>query len=258
MAHAKVDAIILAGGKITGAFAHKAGARYKCFIRIANRFLVERAVDALRGSSRVGRIAIVGPARELTARGLDARVDVVVEGEQRGLANAVRGFEALQPSGRVLLLGSDLPFITGEAIDDFIGRCPPDADICYPVIARGETEARFSEIRKRCFRLGRECLAGGGGAVLVNPGVILANRQWLEAGFASRRSQLGLARKLGVGFLLRYVLRRVTLAEIEARGSGLLGCKCQAVRGVRPELAIDVDTEADFDMVRRQVEKGVC
>lgn len=246
-----VDAILPAGGRIRGAFAERAGTNVKALIRLGGATLLARTLAALRATERVGRIVIVGPRDVLDhpdARRADA---VLPEGGDSGPANIMRGLEWLQEAGRrgadrALIVTTDLPFLTPLSVTGFLEACPANLDICVPVLTRGEFGARFPDFRITCVRL-RDGDWTMGCAFLVNPQAMAENRGLIERAFAARKSPLAMARLLGVGFLLRFAARRLTIPEVERRGGELLHCAAGAITGCPPELAFDIDTPTEYD-----------
>ena len=61
----KLDAVILAGADTHGSLATCTDTPYEAMIDIQGKPMVEYVVDALRASSSVGRITVVGPAHVL-------------------------------------------------------------------------------------------------------------------------------------------------------------------------------------------------
>jgi GTP:adenosylcobinamide-phosphate guanylyltransferase len=255
----RVDAILPAGGRLRGAFAERVGTNVKALIRLGGATLLARTLAALRATERVGRIVIVGPRDVLDhpdARRADA---VLPEGGDSGPANILRGLEWLHQFGggadRVLVVTTDLPFLTPRALTNFLDACPANLDICVPVLTRGEFRARFPDFRITCVRL-RDGDWTMGCAFLVNPQAIAENRGLIERTFAARKSPLAMARLLGVGFLLRFAARRLTVPEVERRGGELLNCAAGAITGCPPELAFDIDTPQEYEYAAQTLAPG--
>jgi hypothetical protein len=146
---------------------------------------------------------------------------------------------------RVLILTTDLPFLTADAIGGFLDACPPGLDLCVPVLNREEFEARFSRSHSRYVHL-RDGEWMIGCAFLINPAAIMRNQTMVQRVFAARRSQIGMARLLGPLFILRFLTRRLTVRQIENKCLELLGCTGGAVRGCAPDLAFDIDYPQDY------------
>ena len=145
----------------------------------------------------------------------------------------------------MLVLTTDLPFLTPEAISAFIDSCPSGVDVCVPLVSKEAFEGRFPGSGSQFVRLADgEWTIGCG--FLVNPEAIQANRDHLEQIFAVRKSQVGMARLLGLGFIIRLLTHRLTVAHIEDRCVSMLGCSGKAVLQSPPELAFDMDSVQEY------------
>jgi molybdopterin-guanine dinucleotide biosynthesis protein A len=246
----QVDAILPAGGRISGDFAAEAGAEVKALISLNGRTVLERTIAALRGTGRVGRIVVIGP-EEVSAHPAAQVADAALpEGGQSSPANILRGLEWLRNArgghpDRVLIVTTDLPFITPEAITSFLDACPRDLDICIPLLQRAEFEARFPDFPLEYVRL-RDGEWAMGCAFLVNPQAIIAHRARIEQVFALRKSQIGMMRLLGLRFIARFLLRRLTIKDIERRCLEILDCSGGAIYGCPPELVFDIDLPEEY------------
>jgi len=246
----KVDVILPAGGRISGAFAAEAGTEIKALLPLGGETVLERTLAALRATGRVGRIVLIGPAEVIehpAARDADA---ALLEGES-GPANVLRGLEWLREADggrhaeRALIVTTDLAALTPEAITNFLDACPADADICLPLIRRAEIQARFPGLSLDYVRL-RDGEWTMGCAFLVNPDAVARNHHLIVRVFAARKSQLAMARLLGPLFIVRFLMRRLTVREIEQRCLQILGCTGSAVRACAPALAFDLDDLVDY------------
>jgi hypothetical protein len=250
----KVDAILPAGGRVCGDFALEVGAEIKALIRFGSRTLLERTLEVLRGTRRIGRIAVIGPGG-VEAHSSGGLADVVLpENGASGPANIFQGLEWLRQARgrypeRVLILTTDLPFVTPEAIVGFLDRCPRDLDACLPLIRRGDLEARFPGLGKRYARL-RDGDWTLGCAFLIDPAAVVSSRPMIERMFAARKSLIRMAWLLGPLFIIRLLTRRLTVAHIERRGLQIFGCTGTAVLGCAPELALDIDRREDYRYAR--------
>jgi len=245
-----VDAILPAAGRISGDFAAEAGAGVKALIELGGRTVLERTIAALRATGRIGRIVVIGP-EEVTAHPAARAADAALpEGGESGPSNIRRGLEWVRDASgghadRVLIVTTDLPFITPEAITRFLDACPLDLDICIPLLRREEFEARFPDFPLEYVRL-RDGEWTMGCAFLVNPEAIIAHRARIEQVFALRKSQLGMMRLLGPLFIVRFLLKRLTIKDIEQRCLDILGCTGGAIHGCPPELTFDIDLPREY------------
>jgi hypothetical protein len=55
-----------------------------------------------------------------------------------------------------------------------------------------------------------------------------------------------MARLLGPKLLLRYVLRRLTIGDVEARAGEILRVRATGIRDSAPELCYDIDSLDDY------------
>ena len=247
-----VDVILPAGGRVAGEFAQEAGTQIKALIRLNGETLLARTIAVLRETGRARRIVVVGPASDADLQAAAVDADALLPEGETGPDNIFRGLDYLRSDGEanrpprpVLIVTTDLPFVTTRALCGLLDRCPPGADLCIPVIERAAYEARFPGSANEFVRL-----ADGqwtiGGAFLVRPDALQKCRTQLDRVFAARKSQPAMARLLGPVFIARFALRRLSVAHIEQRCSQILGVRGVAVRGCAPELAFDIDLQSEY------------
>ncbi len=244
-----IDVLLPAGGRIDGEFAEDVGVNVKALIEIDGLTVLERTMDALRSTGIVRRVIVVGPeeiAKHHCAELADA---VLPEGGDSGPANILKGIEWIQSDGarpdRVLVLTTDLPFLTPQAIAAFVGSCPSDADVCAPLVSKSAFEKRFPGSQNEYVKLADGAWTMGCG-FMVSPSAFQANREHIERVFAARKSQIGMARILGLRFIARFLCGRLTVDDIERRCSQMLGCSGKAIRESPPELAYDLDNVREY------------
>lgn len=245
-----LDVVLPAGGRITGEFAAETGVEVKALIDVGGWTVLERTLNALRETGRVRRAVVIGP-REIADHPCSRSADAVLpEGGNSGPANILRGIEWLRENDggcadQVLILTTDLPFLTPHAILAFVDSCPPGVDLCAPLVSKDAFEARFPGSDNQYVGLADGEWTMGCG-FLVNPEAIQANRDHIERVFAARKSQIGMARLLGLGFIIRFLTHRLSVAHIEARCTNMLGCSAKGVFQSPPELAFDMDTVGEY------------
>ena len=257
--HSSVNAVVIAGGRIAPEFAEAVGTDSKGLIKILGKPSIEYVVEALRGVALVDRIAIVGPEvyREQPVAGM---VDHVIAEGEHITENLIRAIEALGAEKEVLMLTSDMPLVTLEALDDFLARCPADAEACYPVTRRRPTVRLFPN---RVFVylplqegwITHTCL------LLFRPQLLLDNRAFIERFVARRRSLWSAAFTVGVGFLLRFLLSwqipllRYSMADISRRMGKITGAKNLVGMIIEyPEIALDIDKASDVPFIEEYIQ----
>lgn len=248
-----VDAVVLAGGRISGFFARAAGTRVKALAPIRGRPMLAYVVEALEATPGVGRVCVVGPAAVKTAS-----PTALWAAEGRTVLDNIRiGLEAVsgRPDRRVVLCGADVPTLEAAALDDFLHRAPPEADVCMPLVYRQEFVRAFPGSWGIYVKL-REGAFTAGCQVLVRPGPFLEHLPLVERLFRLRKTQIGMASALGSGLVWKLFRGTLAVEEIEVRLSELTGCRCRGVLECRPELAFDLDVLPDLRYIERRGTSG--
>ncbi|AGK99734.1 nucleotidyltransferase family protein [Desulfoscipio gibsoniae] len=248
-----IDALVLAGSPNNGALRECSAARYEAMIDIKGKLMVEYVVDALRQCDRIGRIAIVGPRTELAAHFNCGKREILVEHGGHLTENVLRGLQGLPGAQRVLLLTSDIPLITRRAIENFIDLCGDEqADLYYPVVPREVVEKRYSTTRRTYVQL-KEGIYTGGNIFLFNPGIVEECMPRGQKLVDARKSPLKLCRLVGLLFLIKFLMKNISLQEAQKKVSLLLGIKGRVVISPFPEVGVDVDKPSDLELVNKQL-----
>jgi GTP:adenosylcobinamide-phosphate guanylyltransferase len=221
-----VDAVVLAGGVDTGDIATELGVVHRPLLAVGGRPIVARVLSALRGASRIGKVALVAPSPVQAAAPADA-VDARVEAGDSFVDNMARGVEAIIPgSDHLLVITGDLPLITPAAIDDFVRRSLAScAALCYSIIPKEASERQFPGGRRTYVRLREGAFTG--------------------------KHPLKMASVLGIGFIAGLLTHRLTLPYIEARIGAVIGGRAAAIISTYAELGFDVDKLDDLYLCRR-------
>lgn len=244
----KVEAVVLAGAKNRGKLHEVSDAPHEALIPIAGRPMVHHVLDALKASAFVDRIILVGPPEILAGYPSPEGIDVVPAGESM-VQNLRLGLARVRSDERALIVTSDIPLISAEAIDDFLSRCENvSADIYYSVVAKETNEAKYPGVKRTYVRL-KEGTFTGGNIALVKPEVVEACEPMIAQAVAMRKNPLKLSRLLGFKFILKLLFNRLSMAEIEERVRLILGFRGVAVVSPYPEVGIDVDKPQDLALV---------
>ncbi len=249
-----LDAVVLAGGGREEGLPE--GLPNKAFLPVGGVPMVVRVLRALRATPEVARIAVVGP--EGLPQEAVRLCDLPVPEQGELFENAIAGITALGSSSWVLLVASDLPLLTPQAVSSFLGACwASDAEIYYPIVPREAVETRCPGLEKTYVRLFEGTFAGGG-MVLVQSGVLDRVRALVREVVEARKNPARLAALFGARYVMKYALGRLRIAEIEARAQELSGIRGRAVVCAYPELAIDVDLRRPQTLARiaRMLEDG--
>jgi CTP:molybdopterin cytidylyltransferase MocA len=234
-------AVITAGGKVQGDFAHAIGTEIKALAPLGAGRLIDPAIEAAR-SIGVSAIAIVGP--QALADYCGARVERVIGAAAGGPENIRRALHAFPDAGRLVFLTSDMPFIDAAALRVFVEQSRPWA-LTMALSPAGAYVAEFPGAPPHVVRFGRESFANGS-AFVIDRAALAPLERVAGKFFAARKSLPRLAALLGPALCLRFACRRLRIADVERRASGVLGVDVRAVLDAAPRLCYDVDDLADW------------
>jgi GTP:adenosylcobinamide-phosphate guanylyltransferase len=247
-----LDVVVLAGGPTDSVARQQPGAPNKAFVEIAGLTLVGRVLIALRESPAIGKIVVVAPTS--VREHADLAVADELRPDGRYITESLRsGLADLAPDHPVLVVASDLPVLTPEAVSDFAERAQRlDADVIYGCVEKRTHIARFPDVPHTWarFRDGTYC---GGGIVAVKPRVLARLELFIEQLGAARKHPFRLASLFGWDVLARYAAGRLTIAQAETRGSKILGAPARALVSAYPETAVNVDRVSDIALADRLV-----
>jgi molybdopterin-guanine dinucleotide biosynthesis protein A len=242
-----VAVVITAGGKVDGDFARACGTTVKALAPFGRETMLDRIVGAARAAG-AARIAVVGDD-EVRAH-LGARVEHVIAAAESGTENVARALAAW-PGERLLYLTSDIPFATGAAIAAFVAKSAG----CGAAMALADDaayRAAYPGAPEHSVKLGAERFANGSAFVLA-PDVAERAVALAQRFFTARKSLVRMAMILGPALIARYAVKRLTVADIEARADRDLGGPCRGIRDASPALCFDVDDVADYRYALRHI-----
>ncbi len=234
--------VVTAGGRIAGRYAEAAGTTVKALVRVGGVTMLDRIVDALRGAGAT-RVAVVGGDEVRAA--CDGRVDRVIDDAGSGTANLVQALRAWPEDGEPLLYAtSDMPFVTSDAVADFLQRVPLDA-VAMPLAEHGEFVRRFPDSPPCGIVLNGERVVNGD--VFVVPAGSSARVEAIASRFFdARKAPWRMAGLVSPRILVRFLFRRLGVTHLEEHAGRMLDVRAIGARGCRPELAFDADTYDDY------------
>jgi GTP:adenosylcobinamide-phosphate guanylyltransferase len=243
------DAILPAGGKIPPEFAAKVGTEHKALIEIEGRTVLGRTLDALNATGMVKSTIVIGPEEVRNHPDAGSATYKLSPGET-GPDNIYLGLNQLlaepEPPQKVLVVTTDLPFLTPDLIREFIEKCPADKDICVPLVRSSDFRKRFPGTEATFVKL-KDDEWTTGCAYVMDVEALKKAKPHIDRVFENRKSKVGMARLLGPGFVLKWLTKRLTLVDVEAKIMSVLGCSGAAITGSAPELAFDIDYAEDWE-----------
>jgi len=170
--------------------------------------------------------------------------------------NILKGLKSLSeqanPPSKVLIVTTDLPFLSPKVIEDFLDLCPDDRDICVPLMTKGQYQARFPDSHSTFVRLKDEIWTIGCGYV-VDVKAFQRALPHIEKVFQNRKSKVGMVKLLGPTFLVKFLTKTLTVPDIEKKIESMLGCSGCAVLNSPPELSYDIDALDDYEFAMEQL-----
>ncbi|WP_018131781.1 NTP transferase domain-containing protein [Effusibacillus pohliae] len=226
-------ACVLAGGEQTG-FTPEG----KAFARIHGKQMIDYVVEALAGASGIDNIIIVQEQGRL--------ID--------GVATALK--QSPDPSEYLLIVTCDVPFLTSQAVEDFLDRCRSDADLYYPIVDKRVHEQRFPGVRRTFVKL-KDGTFTGGNLFLVKPAKLLPLLERVERLLELRKSPLALSAELGLRFVFSLLFSKLTgmltIERLESRVAELFQIDARAVISPYPEIANDIDRPDDLRWAQKML-----
>lgn len=229
--------------------------RPKALLPVAGRPMAQWVLDALNGVPEIERIAIVGLSQ---ADGLESNRPITYIPDQGDmLLNALAGLswarQADPEAEYALFCSADIPAATSEAIQwrikAALERAPFDLD--YAVVKREDMEQRFPEAN-RSYVAFRDTEVCGADVNLLKVDMIVREEFWRQV-VKARKSAWRQVALLGFDLLLLMLLRRLTLAQAEAKASERLGLTGHLQISPFAELAMDVDKPHQLAVVERHL-----
>jgi GTP:adenosylcobinamide-phosphate guanylyltransferase len=236
-----MNAVITAGARVDGEFARRIGTPVKALASVGGRTLLAASIEAARQAG-VTQLAVVGGSdvRDACA----GSVDAIIDESESGAANLQRALHAWDDGAPLLYMTSDLPFIGGAALREFIEAAPPAA-LALPVTECSDFERRFPGAPPFGIEIGGERIVNGS-VFWIPAGAAPAVEDLATRFFDARKSVTRMALLLGPSLCLQFALRRLTIAALEHQARRRLGIPAVAIRGASPDLAYDIDTLDEY------------
>lgn len=270
-----LDVVILAGGinKIPLYNGYTPG--YKALLPFDGKPAIQYTLEAVSALPTVRRILVAGPETEirqaLASGGYHAACDYVPSGDSP-VGSVLNVLPYLQDSdskgaeqSSVLFATADLPLVTRANVQAFLDACavtesPYPVNLYLSAILRHSFTGPFAHSRKGHMTF-REGAVYHGNLALIDPqafempGLVAI----LDRIYHKRKNPFASALAGGWRIALSYVfgaflLRILTVKQMARIASRRLGVGIVPVQVEYPEIAIDVDTAGDYELVRRELE----
>ena len=243
-----INAVIL-GGKSEKLLEGQAN---KGLIDINGKPMISYVIESIRASNIIDKIVIVGNKSDYTNPSY-FNIDGMIEDRGSIIENVRAGVEYFKNDDRVLIATCDIPLITGDGIRDFVEKSlESKGDVCYPIVERSICEARYPETKRTYGNLVEGSFTGGN-ITLLNPKIIDRCIDVAKKMIEHRKNPIKMSRVLGLPFLIKLILGRLTISAVEKRVEKILKINPKAIICDHPEIGNDVDKPEDIEMVKKYI-----
>ncbi|NNC37189.1 MAG: hypothetical protein EX271_03340 [Acidimicrobiales bacterium] len=248
----KTNVLILAGQRkgVIDPLCANAGIQWKALLPVIGKPMIEYVLDALDQSAT-------------------AQSPYWISGIDKGLVDAPlnQSPSAGGPASSVVVAAEDgipYPFIvttcdhallTAEMVDHFVTEADASGvDFALGLAEKTTIQLAYPETKRTYLKFADRSVSGCNLFYIRNARGLEAIRFWQSAQH-DRKQPLKLARRLGIGMLLKYATGRLTLDNAFQHVSDKLGISAKPVLMPFAEAAIDVDKPSDLILVESILSK---
>ena len=236
-----VPAAVLAAGREREAVSQAAGVAHKALVQVAGQPVAARVVSALRQARLVDEVVVVTAPGSPVVEALRGKTRSTVAESDSFLGTIRAGFAHHADRDRLLVATCELPLLSGEAVDHFVAAAlDSGAELCYSMVQSETLQAIDPDGSAVVVHL-KEGDYRGGNLALLSRDFIEREGERLNRAFAGRKNAIQLAAMLGVGFIMRLLLRRLSVDDIVQRARELLHCEAAVVCSPYPGVGFDLD-----------------
>jgi len=237
-------AIIPAGGRFTQR--SDSSVVIKALLEINGKSLLEILLLSLSRVDAVGRTIVVGPKSLHSLTSEYEAVWIDDTGSLLGNVQAGIRFEKLDSDSRIAVFAADMVHPKPESIAAFLFESSGDAKLTIPLISKASFEAAYPGSPSTFVKL-KEGEVTTGSMLTCPAGLIENPPPAVAALLGNRKSQIAMAKALGWGVVWGFMTGSLSIDNLEARITKLVGVNAKAIRDSAPDLAMDIDDERDLE-----------
>lgn len=251
-------AVILAGGRETGELnKFIKDSDLKPLIDIRGKTVLEMVLDSVVEVEEFSLILITGPPelKEHVDFNMDNRIRFV---ENRGsvVDGMKSAYDYSEDGAEPIFFTSDIPLITTMNIKSFIERINhSEADAIYLFVPKNSFEREFKEPGRTFFKL-KEGEFSGGDMGYVSKFAFQQAIPVLENLHERRKNTGMLVKLLGLKYSIKFVIKKLSIIEIEARIKKILGINVKFMIFDDPRVAMDIDKTKHLSSVIDYIERN--
>jgi GTP:adenosylcobinamide-phosphate guanylyltransferase len=254
MNRGKFTALVMAGSRgPSDPVAQYCGVSHKALAPIAGRPMIEHVLDAVAAAPSIGKIILVIEKPELlaalpTVQALGDRV-ALMEAKPSPSWSVTATLDQFDPYP-ALITTADHPLLTPAMIEEFVAKMPGDVDVAALVARDRVIQAEHPETKRTYLRFSDAAVSGCNLFALPTKRGRNAVAFWrrLER---DRKKPWKMAWSLGPRTIVRFALRRLTVAKALDAVGRQADVRAALVESSFGTAAIDVDKAADHVLVER-------
>ncbi|MGM9998170.1 MAG: nucleotidyltransferase family protein [Candidatus Bruticola sp.] len=254
-----LNVILLAGGTIKDLPTNEPQPKGKGHIMVGDLPMSAHTLRALRSSKKVGKIILVSSVKKDELGPDWEGVDEVVPAGSNLINSLFSGLKAIPTSNDpVLLAAGDLPFLTTEAVDDFLDKCAqkPKNVLWYAFLNKEVSLTKYPEVKHTWVKLAEGTFCGGG-LTCIRSDIADAIKSAMSEVTNVRKNPLKIAKILGFKLLLYFLIGRLTIPMIEETASRLLKLPCCGIISSYAETAYNIDDAESLAQARKRMADSV-
>ena len=252
-----VPVIVLAGERPGGGLlARHFGVAANALVAVAGIPTIERVVTTLRQSRMVGDGLLCGPERTVVESS-DVFNRLLANGDYRWIAPcenpAESALSALDHLDQwpVLMTTADHALLTPQIVESFCSKASSSAaDLLVGLALFDAVHVAFPQSKRTILKFADGGRCGTNLFYLRKPAARGALEFW-KALQADRKQPIRMARRLGGGLLVRYLLGRLKAQQALDVIARRAGCTIGFVDVAEPQAAVDVDSLADHRLAEQ-------
>lgn len=243
-----LNVLVLAGsrpGRIDP-MAQAAGISHKALLPVCGIPMIRRVISALQSVEAIDRISICIEQPEVLA-GIVPDTVTFIPPAPGPSASVMKALDLLGTP--LLVTTADHALLKPEWIRSFIQAAQDsDCDVAAGIAMEDAIQRDVPGTKRTMIRLADGAFSGCNMFLFRTPAAYGVIRLWQKLE-AERKHPLRMARILGPGILLRFVLRRLTRADVCRRIGQLSHARVAMIPLPDGRAAVDVDKPADLDLV---------
>jgi molybdopterin-guanine dinucleotide biosynthesis protein A len=224
----------------------------KSLIVIKEKPIISYVIESLKESKEIGKIAVIGPEKELSFLKKDCQI---LEQGNCLFENLEKGIEFLKSESKekIFVISSDIPLIKSSCIDNFLRKCKrEDSEAFYPIMKKEDILKKYPKAERTYLKL-KEGYFCGGNFVLMNGNLFKERKDLFIEAIKNRKNVLKLAKFFGFRTILKFAIGRLSIKEAERKVSEIVGLNVCAVKISHPEAMIDLDKESDLKLIKESL-----